>query len=370
MFHLQAYSHIYDLSLLRHSYLFVDFFFVLSGFVITASYRTKLLAGFSFWQFMLLRFGRLYPLHIAILIAFIGIEVLRYQFSGLLGGQMGEKFTGPHSIGAIATNVLLIQSLHVHNMLTWNLPSWSISVEFYTYAVFAIALLLLRRRIHFFVALVILLAPILLLKFIGQIDTDYELGFIRCLLGFFVGVACYDFYSLIKQKEHARSNISATMSLIEICSVGLVISFVCLFGNGPLTLGAPLIFGLTVIIFALENGVVSKILKARPFVFLGMLSYSIYMVHALVIIAMGYAIELAERALGIGLRKEAYFGAEMWQGDISYGVLIFLVVGAAYLTYNLIEQPGRKQSRSLAARIFSNSLPSRSSSATSVYVEN
>src|ERR1017187_9585721 len=192
MFHLVAFSHIYDSPFLRHSFLFVDFFFVLSGFVITASYRTKLLAGFSFWNFMLLRWGRLYPLHIAILAAFIGIELLRYRYSGLLGGEMGDKFSGARTITAIVTNVCLIQSLGVHSMLTWNLPSWSISVEFYTYAVFAIALLFLRQLTYIFVAFVVLLAPILLLRFVGNINTDYDFGFIRCLMGFFVGVACYD----------------------------------------------------------------------------------------------------------------------------------------------------------------------------------
>src|SRR5882724_8788344 len=131
LFHLQAYSHFYDLSLLRHSYLFVDFFFVLSGFVITANYRRKLLSGFSFWQFMFLRFGRLYPLHFAILMALVGLELVRYWFDGALGGEIGNKFSGPNSVEAIISNVLLIQGLHVHDGLTWNMPSWSISVEFY-----------------------------------------------------------------------------------------------------------------------------------------------------------------------------------------------------------------------------------------------
>jgi peptidoglycan/LPS O-acetylase OafA/YrhL len=359
MFHLVAFSHIYDSPFLRHSYLFVDFFFVLSGFVITASYRTKLLAGFSFWNFMLLRWGRLYPLHIAILAAFIVIELLRYRYSGLLGGEMNDKFSGARSITAIVTNVILVQSLGVHSMLTWNLPSWSISVEFYTYAVFAIALILLRRRVHIFVAFVILMAPVLLLRFVGQINTDYEFGMIRCLLGFFIGSVCFDLYPLVKRKEreYVGSNIAATMSLVEICSVGLVILFVCLCGNGPLSLAAPLVFGITVIIFSLESGVVSKVLKTQPFLFLGALSYSIYMVHAFVLVAMGYAIQLAEREFGIVLRKDGYFGAQMWQGDIFYVVYIWLVVGIAYLTYTFIEQPGRRQSRKLANRIFGTAEP-------------
>jgi peptidoglycan/LPS O-acetylase OafA/YrhL len=368
MFHLQAYSHIYDLALLRHSYLFVDFFFVLSGFVITASYRTKLSEGFSFWRFMLLRFGRLYPLHVAILAAFIAVEVLRFRFSGLLSGATGDKFSGPHSIEAIFSNLLLIQGLGVEKMLTWNMPSWSISVEFYTYAVFAIALLIMRRWIYAFIALVILVAPLLLLTLVGQIDTDYDFGIIRCLFGFFIGFGCYDLYLLINQMKGARSN-SITMSAIESCSAGLVILFVCLCGSGPLSLAAPFVFGLAVIVFSLEGGVLSNILKTRPFIFLGTLSYSIYMVHALVLIAMTYAFQLAERRLGIALFNEGHFGARMWQGDLSYGILICLVLAFSYLTYNFIEKPGRRQSRNLSDRIFARAASSRMPSVSSIYAE-
>jgi peptidoglycan/LPS O-acetylase OafA/YrhL len=369
MFHLQAYSHIYDSNLVRHSYLFVDFFFVLSGFVITASYRTKLLSGFSFWHFMLLRLGRLYPLHIAILVTFIAIEILRYRYSGLLGGS-DDKFTGAHSLEAIITNVLLIQSLGVHKMLTWNLPSWSISVEFYTYAVFAIALLLMRIRIGIFVALVVLVAPILLLRFVGQIDTDYDFGFVRCLLGFFLGFACYDLYLLIQQREGWWKNNSPTMSLIEVFTVGVVILFVCFCGSGPVSVAAPFVFGLAVIIFSLESGGVSKILKLWPFVFLGALSYSIYMVHTLVLMAMAYACQLTEREFGITLRRAGYFGTELWQGDLYYGALIALVVGTAYLTYRFLEQPGRRHSRTFANRIFGKSGPSILAPMGSRYLEN
>jgi peptidoglycan/LPS O-acetylase OafA/YrhL len=358
MFHLQAYSHFYELSLLRHSFLFVDFFFVLSGFVITASYRTRLLSGFSFWNFMLLRWGRLYPLHVAILAAFIAIEFLRYRYSGLLGGGISERFSGSRSISAIVTNLFLIQSLGIHNTLTWNLPSWSISVEFYTYAIFALALQCLRRRFYIFVGFMILVGPIFLLKYVGQIDTDYDFGIVRCLFGFFVGVAVYDLYLLVKQLDVSQS-VLKMISLIEISCVGIVGLFVCFWAHGPLSVAGPLVFGLTVIVFSFEGGVVSRILKAPPFLFLGTLSYSIYMVHALVLVGMGYAFQMAEREFGIVLFNHDYFGAEMWQGDIFYCLFIFLIVSVAYLTYIFIETPGRTQLRRAANRIFGASKTSK-----------
>jgi peptidoglycan/LPS O-acetylase OafA/YrhL len=241
-------------------------------------------------------------------------------------------------------------------------------VEFYTYAVFAFALLFLRQLNCIFVALVVLLIPIPLLWFVGNINTDYDFGFLRCLLGFFVGVACYDFHLLITRNDVFHYN-STAMSLIEICCVGLVTLFVCLYGAGPLSLAAPLIFGLTVILFSLEGGILSKMLRARPFVSLGALSYSIYMVHGLVLIAMAYALQLAERASGALFRRHGYFGTEMWQGDLYYVVLIVLVVGTSYLTYDFIEQPGRKYSRKLADRIFGATGSLTLASANSVFIE-
>ena len=93
------------------------------------------------------------------------------------------------------------------------------------------------------------------------------------------------------------------------------------------------------------------------------------MVHALVLVAMGYGIQLSERAFGTILRRGGYFGADMWEGDLAYGVLILLTVGVAYLTYRFIEAPGRTQSRRIANRIFSTNASSVLPSANSVYVE-
>jgi peptidoglycan/LPS O-acetylase OafA/YrhL len=355
LFHLQAYSHFYELSLLRHSYLFVDFFFVLSGFVITANYRTRLLSEFSFWHFMLLRFGRVYPLHFAMLVAFIILEAVRYQFDGIFGGQQGDKFSGSHSIEAIITNIFLVQGLGVHNMLTWNQPSWSISTEFYTYVIFAVVLLFLRSWIYVFVAFVVLTAPIFLFLFVGSIDTQYEFGIVRCVLGFFVGFVCYDLHMAIKRRENLYNFIPVTSGLVEVLCVGLVILFVCFCGDGVLTLAAPGIFGLAVLVFSFEGGVVSKILKARPLVFLGLLSYSIYMVHELVQIGLRYVLQFAEKKSGIVLFNSGFIGREMWEGDIFYVVTLGLVVAVSYLTYNVIERPGRRQSRKIADNIFATS---------------
>ena len=66
------------LQFIRHSYLFVDFFFVLSGFVIAHAYGDRLKSPLEVWQFIVRRFGRVWPLHIAVLAAFIAVAVFKY----------------------------------------------------------------------------------------------------------------------------------------------------------------------------------------------------------------------------------------------------------------------------------------------------
>jgi len=54
LFHVRAPSHVSELALVRNSFLFVDFFFVLSGFVIAATYAERLAGGLGIGRFMLL----------------------------------------------------------------------------------------------------------------------------------------------------------------------------------------------------------------------------------------------------------------------------------------------------------------------------
>src|SRR6267143_3981706 len=82
LFHLEAYSHLVyshlrGVPFLDNSWLFVDFFFVLSGFVIAANYQQRLIDGFGAGRFLLLRLGRLYPLHFVMLAVSIYCKLIQ-----------------------------------------------------------------------------------------------------------------------------------------------------------------------------------------------------------------------------------------------------------------------------------------------------
>ncbi len=57
--HCTIYGHLFDLHFVRGAYLWVDFFFVLSGFVITHAYGERVSSWRQVKAFMLRRFGRL-----------------------------------------------------------------------------------------------------------------------------------------------------------------------------------------------------------------------------------------------------------------------------------------------------------------------
>ncbi|RUT82360.1 acyltransferase, partial [Mesorhizobium sp. M7A.T.Ca.US.000.02.1.1] len=85
LFHFPTASTISQSAFIGSSYLFVDFFFVLSGFVIASSYGDRLNQPEQVARFALVRFGRIYPLHLLMLAAFAGFELLRLMLPQLHG---------------------------------------------------------------------------------------------------------------------------------------------------------------------------------------------------------------------------------------------------------------------------------------------
>lgn len=113
----------YNISQARHGYVAVDFFFVLSGFVLCRTYRSRWQAGLGTWQFMKQRFIRLYPLF------FVGLVVT--TISALSSRLTG---TGPvYGLDMIAMsvpfNLLMLPSPVTNTLFPLNVPAWSLLFE-------------------------------------------------------------------------------------------------------------------------------------------------------------------------------------------------------------------------------------------------
>ncbi len=74
--HIEIHGWLYWAAAGAHNgWLCVDFFFVLSGFVIAHSYGDKLADGARIKDFVIRRLGRLWPLHLIMLCAMIALEL-------------------------------------------------------------------------------------------------------------------------------------------------------------------------------------------------------------------------------------------------------------------------------------------------------
>ncbi len=271
--HARIFSHLYGVDFIVNSYLFVDFFFVLSGFVICISYTHKLEDKTQLFNFTIKRIGRIWPLHILTILALLAIELSKYYILSSTGTTSDNgAFIGRFSIDALFANVFLIHSIGIFDYLTWNNPSWSISVEFMTYLIFASVVFTFRSKLKQ-LSLGIIAISLMTLVFLApkNMDVTYDYGLIRCLSGFFVGV-----FICLWRSQSLNINFNKG-SVIELFVIVLVYLFISELGANKYSLLSPLVFGFAVWIFSYELGYISKILKHKFIQMLGVFIF--YNVH-------------------------------------------------------------------------------------------
>lgn len=366
LFHAQIVSNLHDLEIVRSGELLVDFFFVLSGFVIAHAYLCRISDGRSFGEFLFLRFGRLYPLHLFVLGLFVVFELAKSMMPGLVNAN-DPAFTGTNEPRFLLTNLVLLQDLWPSWTLTWNTPSWSISAEYLTYLAFAAAALCLRHRIGWVVAAMLVAGPVLIFSFADDgMETTSQLGLVRALFGFAAGVMLYVIIrTWIDMRRRSLSPHLGETSLMwtaaELAALDAVLLLLA-YGRGtPFTYLAPFIFAGIIAVFAVEAGHLSRILKARVLILLGTLSYSIYMTHMFVLLRFTNLARLSDSVLGTSLLRrvghtERYGDGidpgSLLAGDLLVAAVVVMTVAFSYFTYRLVEMPGRNLFRRWAGRLF------------------
>lgn len=338
--------------------LMVDFFFVLSGFVIFHSYGQKLGSLRAVGRFLWLRLGRLYPLHVAFLLVFLAFECAKFAAEkrfGIIADKPAFTVNGGY---AFLTNLLLLHSMGLRNSLTFNYPSWSISVEFYAYVLFALvrsAFATLRWFVVAAFGVIGLSTAILLwLHVVPLVNAGFDYGYFRCCAGFFLGTLVYCAYTRLCHSQPAHHPAKHSLRLLSgasLASMLLVLTFID--PNGWATYLLPPLSALVILTVMLwPLPALQRILSSAPLAWLGRVSYSLYMVHAalvwvitqLLTVVLKYPkIELAD---GHGVATPA-----------GVGVTVLVVYIAAVLllsnfTYHWIEVPFRRRSRQAADRWF------------------
>jgi len=350
IYHFPAFSHFYDNPFLLNANIFVDFFFVLSGFVIAYNYQDRLSRGYGLWTYMRHRFARVYPLHAFMLALFVGWELFFYLNPALRFLESAPPFTGAEAPVTILYDALLIQALGVTEATGWNGPAWSISLEFYTYLAFALAAKVCGRFLTP-LALVgcLVLTAVVIWRDLPIHSTHGPAALIRCGLGFGYGV-------LIHALWRRRAMAFSSRSLASVTELGLLaatVAVISVVGYESIRVLAIPLFGLLIYVFTAEAGWISAALKKPACLRLGAYSYSIYMVHMLLVgVVMAVArymtthgMDLTTTLIAENGQETLRFGLEKWQGDLATILMAGLVIGVSHVTYTYLEKPARKALR-------------------------
>lgn len=341
IFHLQVASHVYGLNFIRNSFLFVDFFFVLSGFVIAHAYHNKLSNGQQFLEFAIKRIARMWPLHCVMLICFVLAETVLFVLSHRMALPLPRPpFTHDRTLIGIPINLLLIQALVPVQGASWNGPSISLSLELFAYTIFALTVLLGGKRAGRY-QFVILLAGLIGLAV--QMDDRARLA--RCIFSFFMGVGVWRYRDLARRLPAQP---------FEVLSVGTAIAMLAFAQKEYLYIACPVVFSLVVTSITFEKGPISRVLKHPFLLMLGRQSFSIYMVHFFLAFMLTNAIKVATKILHVpstvpGTDLVTIAGSP-WMMDAITIAYLATVIGISKFTYERIEKPGMEWGRKLAIR--------------------
>ena len=160
--------------------------------------------------------------------------------------------------------------------MTWNVASWSIAAEWWTY-IFAIGFIPLLIKGNTRINIISPILALVGLTFIASqnpefsLNAIYGLGTLRCIFGFTIGIGVYQAYSILV-------NISTIWRKDWLFYIVLLCSMSILHFGLYDILVIPF-FGALILCASLNKGLPSKLLNSQPLLFLGNISYSIYLIH-------------------------------------------------------------------------------------------
>jgi peptidoglycan/LPS O-acetylase OafA/YrhL len=256
----------------------VDIFFILSGFILPYVYLSGGHTSMkSSWKaFFIARLARIYPLHLATITA-AGVMIL-------VGKALKIPMGRPYEISDILPQLLLIHTFPGIEVWGWIHPSWSLSMEALAYvAIFPVIGIWIRQRSRLLIKLAaIALLTILYLATYAQCDQPTE----NAAMGWFAMgrvSSCFTMgmilWSILRDHDRMTKALQSGSGILLTVFIGGYAGS-CL-GGYPfpwLILVVPwLVLALTSNVPSVSN----RILGNRVVVWLGTISYSIYMIHTL-----------------------------------------------------------------------------------------
>ncbi|HVT34459.1 MAG TPA: acyltransferase [Nevskiaceae bacterium] len=321
-------------------YLWVDFFLVLSGFVMAHAYGDKLRASGSapLAEFALARIARVYPLHLLMLCVMMVIEAVRWRMAAAgIDPLQRPAFSGPTEWRALPYNLLLVHAWNLLPRLTWNVPSWSISAEAACYLAFPLLVrsgLDRQRWSTALLALVSLGGLAVLDHRYGGLNQTFHNSVLRCLPEFILGWLVY-------RAAHSRMAESLPPLLREalpwlVCAL-VIAGFACDADDFVMACG----FVLLVYAYAANGTRAARLMAARPLHWLGDISYSVYLTHHALLLAL---------MLWLGASHDPLREWACAHPVVLIAGAMLLVIGCSHVSYRAVEKPAQRWLRGLRGR--------------------
>jgi peptidoglycan/LPS O-acetylase OafA/YrhL len=257
--------------LFKQANLGVSYFFILSGFVMIIAYGGK--GRIDPKKYYVTRLARIYPIYFISLIMLVIYYIIRH------------KEIDPVAFGM---NLFAIQSWFPSYALSLNTPSWSLVVEFFFYALFPF----LFNRVYSKSRFIKLAISILLFWILSQVffnlllGSSFYHGFFsksRYLLFYFPMMHLNEFLIgnlggmifLKTRKEYVRNYDKIIILLLVALVLLLRFPMSWSYHNGLMAI----IFIPFILMLSLNNGYLSHLFNKKPMVFLGEISYGIYILQ-------------------------------------------------------------------------------------------
>ncbi|HHF5353502.1 TPA: acyltransferase family protein [Haemophilus influenzae] len=320
---------------LSGGFLGVDIFFVISGFLITGIIITEIQQNsFSLKQFYTRRIKRIYPAFITVmaLVSFIASVIFIYNDFNKLRKtiELAIAFLSNFYLGL--TQGYFDLSANENPVL----HIWSLAVEEQYYLIFPLILILAYKKFReikvLFIITLILFFILLATSFVSanfykevlhQPNIYYlsNLRFPELLVGSLLAI--YHNLSASKQASKQASNVIAILSTLLLFSCLFLMHNNIAYIPG-ITLILPCIFTALIIHTTSQNNIIKLCLSNKAIVFIGKISYSLYLYHW-IFIALAY-----------------YITGEKQINNQSIAIVTVLTIIFSVLSYYLIEQPIRK----------------------------
>ncbi len=326
----------------------VSFFFVLSGFILTYVYSGRLNSRGDITRYYFTRWARIWPLHIVCLLIVV-------FFLGSPAWMQESVWKWP----LFAANALLLQSwLPLESLaISYNGPSWSISNEMFFYLMFPFLLRGSRKQFWIkltslavltLLALAAIQQVILAGKMPDWIDPASLVQFNPALrlLEFVAGMAAGRWFLSSQSSESSLKTPGlATSTLMELGAIAILYltatqlldrhsqwvvrqspHFGTPFATWLRFSGYLVCFVLLIRVFASSRGLFARWLSTPTMVYLGDISFALYMIHQPVLRfmkqnflvedpALGWYMLAVAGAISLGLSAMLYHGVERTSKD-------------------------------------------------------